>query len=171
MLTLLRLQYFARHQWPFKKAEVGKYSRESFTNVPAALDDWVRTELESGKERPKCLVIIGDRELGKTQWAKSLGPHHHWRNKLTGDRTENAKYAILDDFDDYDATTRHAYKGFWGSQDVIGVKVANGISGHKQWEWGIPTIWLWNEKPAPLWQETGYERQSCVLVTVRHRMY
>jgi len=101
----------------------------------------------------------------------SLGPHHHWRNKFTGKRTEGAKYAIMDDIDDYSQETKDAYKGFWGSQEVIGVKTSNGVSGHKEWDWGIPTIWLWNFKPRPLWNEEGYERQSCVLVTVRERLY
>lgn len=171
VLNLERLQYFARYRWPFEEAQTPKYSRESFTNVPAACDEWVTTELLSGKDRPKCLVLIGPRELGKTSWAKSLGPHHHWRNKFTGDRVEGAKFAIMDDIDDYGPDTRALYKGLWGSQEEIGIKIKNGISGHVKWKWGIPTIWCWNFKPQPLWNETNYECQSSVIVNVVNKMY
>lgn len=171
VLNLQRLQYFARHNWPFQEAKAAKYPRESFTNVPTACDEWVTNELLSGKSRPKCLVLIGPREVGKTSWAKSLGPHHHWRNKFTGNRTEGAKFAIMDDIDDYGPDTRHLYKGMWGSQEEIGVKVKNGISGHVPWVWGIPTIWCWNFKPQPLWNEAHYECESSVIVEVKNKMY
>jgi len=61
VLNLERLQYFARFRWPFKENETAKYTRESFGNVPQACDDWVNNELLSGKDRPKCLVLIGNR--------------------------------------------------------------------------------------------------------------
>lgn len=59
VLNLERLQYFARFKWPFQEAQVVKYPRESFGNVPKECDDWVTSELLSGKDRPKCLVLIG----------------------------------------------------------------------------------------------------------------
>jgi len=66
VLNLERLQYFAKFRWPYQEAKAPKYARESFTNVPAELDDWVRDELMSGKDRPKNLVIIGKRHLRST---------------------------------------------------------------------------------------------------------
>jgi len=77
----------------------------------------------------------------------------------------------MDDIDDYGPDTRKDYKGMWGSQDKIGVKIKNGISGHVEWDWGIPTIWCWNFKPQPLWNETNYECQSSIIVEITEKMY
>lgn len=166
-----RLESFAAKRWgKWAEAEEPEFRNDSFANVPQAMKDWVTTELNGGASRPKCLIVVGGPDLGKTSWAESLGRHHHWRNKFTAERVKDAKYAILDDFDTLN-DHRDEFKGVWGSQRRIGVKVANGVSGHRQWDWGIPSIWLFNQLPSCLWNENNYERQRSILVEVVNKLY
>lgn len=164
-----RLESFAAKRWG-KWEEPREPEFTEFNNVPQSMLDWVNNELNGGVRRPKCLIVVGGADLGKTSWAESLGLHHHWVNRFTSGRVKDARYAILDDFDTLDEH-RHEFKGIWGSQPRVGVKVANGISGHRQWEWGIPSIWLFNRLPACLWDENCYERQRSVLVEINERLY
>lgn len=164
-----RLEYFAAARFPQAIRYGTRYERSSFSNVPEELDTWVSTQLFNGPERPKALVIIGEPGWGKTKWAQSLGvPFEYWMRYLTSKRTEGARYAILDDFDDIKRTE---FKGFWGSQNPIGVKVSNGVSGHKQWNWGIPTIWLFNECPDYLYDTSSYEYKRSVIVRLNRPLF
>lgn len=138
-------------------------------NVPPLIDEWVRTNLFNRPQRPKCLVIIGEPQWGKTKWAQSLGvPFNYWCKYLTARKTQDAQYAILDDFDDIKRTD---FKGFWGCQEIIGVKTSNGVSGHRQWEWGIPTIWLMNQEPDYLKDCRSYEWKQSYIVHLDSKMY
>lgn len=167
--NLQRLEYFADTTFRKPVSYGSSYDRESFGNVPVACDRWVNEELFNGRERPKALVIIGEPGWGKTKWAQSLGvPFNYWMRYITGRRTMGARYAILDDFDEI---KRSEFKGFWGSQEVIGVKVSNGVSGHKQWEWGIPSIWLFNECPEYLNDVNSYEYKRSIVVTLQGPMF
>nr|WHM27973.1 replication-associated protein [Blueberry geminivirus 1] len=166
-----RLESFAAKRWgKWAEPEDVEFELDSFHNVPRAMQDWVTNELNGGGNRPKCLIVVGGARLGKTCWAQSLGRHHHWVNRFTKERVKDARYAILDDFDTLD-DFRNDFKGFWGSQRRVGVKVGNGISGHQCWDWGIPSIWLFNRLPSCLWNENCYERQSSVLVEINEPLY
>lgn len=171
VLNHARLEDFAAKRWGrWNEPIAPDYPQESFTNVPDSLTEWVTNELHAGgarprNYRPKNLILVGGAELGKTSWAESLGPHHYWVNRFTGARTANAGYAVLDDFDTLDQY-KHDFKGVWGSQKRIGVKISNGVSGHKTWEWGIPSIWLYNRLPDCLEDPLSYERQRSELVHI-----
>ncbi|AXH76478.1 MAG: Rep catalytic domain protein [Geminiviridae sp.] len=166
-----RLESFAIKRWgKWEEPEEPAFANDTFLNVPQSMQDWVNNELNGGEARPKCLIVVGGPGLGKTSWAESLGRHHYWVNRFTAARVKDAKYAILDDFDKLD-DERHEFKGFWGSQRRVGVKISNGISGHRMWEWGIPSIWLYNKLPQCLWDETCYERQRSVLVTINRSLF
>lgn len=166
-----RLESFARKRWgKWDEPEEPEFPVESFTNVPEALQQWVTTELRGGAARPKCLILVGGPDLGKSSWARSLGVHHEWINRFTSNRVRGATYAILDDFDTLDHYAKD-FKGIWGCQRRIGVKISNGQSGHRMWEWGIPSIWLFNELPACLWNENCYERQRSVMVTIDRPLF
>lgn len=166
-----RLESFATKRWgKWAEAEEPRFAVDTFTRVPQDMQTWVTEELNGDKDRPKCLIVVGDAELGKTAWAESLGRHHYWVNKFTSERVRDAKYAILDDFDTL-PDHRDEFKGIWGCQRRVGVKVSNGVSGHRQWEWGIPSIWLFNRLPACLWDENSYERKRSTLVYVNERLY
>lgn len=167
VLNYQRLEYFTRNRWPDVTEYGNIYNRESF-KVPRVLDKWVEENLFNRPSRPKCLVLIGEPGWGKTKWAQSFGvPFNYWCKYITNRRVKDAWYAILDDFDEQ---KRNEYKGFWGAQEVIGVKTSNGVSGHKQWDWGLPTIWLFNEWPECL-KEDGYEAKRSVIVKLNRPLY
>lgn len=167
-----RLESFAAKRWGrWEEPEEPEFANGTFTNVPESMLDWVNDNLTNrGNGRTKCLIVVGGPELGKTSWAESLGRHHHWRNRFTSGRVADAKYAILDDFDTYDEH-KDEFKGIWGCQKKVGVKVANGISGFRSWEWGIPSIWLFNRLPVSLCDPDSYERQRSVLVRIENPLY
>lgn len=164
-----RLESFAAKRWG-KWEEPEEPEFVNFSNVPEEMTNWVNDELNGNVSRPKNLVIVGGAELGKTSWARSLGNHHYWINRFTGQRTRNAKYAVLDDFDHLEKE-RADFKGIFGSQRKVGVKVGNGISGHRTWDWGIPSIFLFNELPDFLGNPASYERNRCVFVYLNRPLY
>lgn len=172
VLNHQRIKDFVANEYGvFKEPFVPKYTE--FNNVPDSLTTWVNEELNGDKDRPKCLILVGGPELGKTCWARSLGTHHFWRNCFNGQGlVKGAKYAVIDDLDTYD---KHAddFKGIMGSQGDVGVKLKNGVSGHTSWEWGIPTIWLWNPTNLPLRiaNFNGYERQRNVFVQIESALF
>lgn len=159
-----RLERFAEKNWKKEITYGNQFNRDQFT-VPYSMEEWVNTQLFNGPERPKSLVIIGEPGTGKTKWAMSLGvKFNYWHGYFTGRRTIGARYAILDDFDHM---KQNELKGLWGAQEIIGVKTSNGVSGHKQWEWGIPSIVLWNQ--APEWFDpTCYEWKRSIVVHLRN---
>jgi len=166
-----RLESFAAKRWgKWEQPLEPEYPTGSFENVPQSMKDWVTENLNADVRRPKCLIVVGGPELGKTCWSESLGVHHHWINRFTAGRVRDAKYAILDDFDTYDEH-KDDFKGIWGAQKRVGVKVANGVSGYRQWEWGIPSIWLFNRLPVSLCDPDCYERQRSVLVRINEPLY
>jgi len=156
-----RIARFATIRYAVPEEWQPRYPRSSF-RVPSALDDWVNTQLFNGPERPKTLVIVGEPNSGKTAWAMSLAPHNYWCKWLTGKRNANARYAIFDDFDEYRG---NELKGFWGAQPIVGVKVSNGVSGHKQWKWGLASIFLYNSMPEFL-TRNSYESKVSIVVNI-----
>ena len=58
---------------------------------------WLSTEFKR-KERAKCLVLVGPTRIGKTSWARSLGPHMFFRANFNLSKWDpNAKYIVFDD--------------------------------------------------------------------------
>jgi len=168
-----RLESFARKRWGiWEEPRPAEFERDTFSNVPDSLTTWVNEELNGNKPRPKCLILVGGPDLGKTSWARSLGIHHEWNNRFTKDRVKGAKYAIFNDFDTLDQD-RHEFKGIWGSQDRVGVKIGNGKSGHTTWDWGIPSIWTFNPTSLPLCiaDYNGYERTRNTFVRIDEPLY
>lgn len=78
--------------------------------------------------RPRSLYLWGESRLGKTQWARSLGPHIYfntlvdWKDPETYWRikTGNYNYIIFDDFDPKEWFKRY-YKQFFGAQEKVTV--------------------------------------------------
>lgn len=171
VLNHCRLESFASKRWgKWEEPTEPEYGNDTFGNVPQSLTDWVNNELNGNQARPKCLILVGGPDLGKTSWSRSLGTHHYWVNRFTAGRVKDAKYAILDDFDTLDEHAKE-FKGIWGSQRRVGVKVGNGVSGYRQWDWGIPSIWLFNTLPACLWNEQCYERSRSVVVHIENPLF
>lgn len=68
-------------------------------NLPTAIADWLRVEYTKC-ERAKCLILVGPTRLGKTNWARSLGPHMFWRGNVNyGGWNQNARYIVIDDIE------------------------------------------------------------------------
>lgn len=171
VLNYQKLEHFANSRFPPVVKYGTAYERESFGRVPELMEKWVREELFNGVERPKCLVVIGEPKWGKTKWAQSLGvPFNYWIKYVTNRRETGARYAILDDFVE---TKRSDLKGFFGCQEIIGVKVSNGVSGQKMWEWGIPTIFLFNPEDVPEYLNDvhSYEYKRSTQVTLQGPLF
>lgn len=68
-------------------------------NLPQAITNWLSVEFPK-PERAKCLIVVGASRLGKTNWARSLGPHMFWRSQVNyGDWNPDARYIVIDDID------------------------------------------------------------------------
>lgn len=158
-----QLEYFAARRFGGKSDCVMR-NRIEF-KVPTPLDDWVNTNLFPSPERPKCLVLIGPTRLGKTEWARSLGVHTYWNNYVTAEVTPGARYAVVDDMENFDRFTGR--KAMFGCQKIVGVNPK--YSKLQQWEWGIPTIWLWNHDNKPFLND--YCMQNCTYIEISKNLY
>lgn len=88
---------------------VSPYTPESFTNVPLRALEWVQRYLAQRdwvetKRRSKTLVLMGPSRIGKTCWARSLGPHVYMNglynlDKMREGATRPDSFVILDDFE------------------------------------------------------------------------
>lgn len=176
VLNYQRLQYFAEAKFGGKEPYTPQYGPDTFRNVPEACQKWVREQLFNGPQRPLNLILVGGPGLGKSEWARSLGTHHYWANRITPERVKDARYAVLDDMDSL-VQWRDDSKGIWGSQRVVGIKVGNGVSGYRNWTWGIPSIWTFNQLPPHLYPMNSpgipecYERQRSVIVEIESPLY
>lgn len=132
--------------------------RTSF-NEPRALSQWVATNLFPSPERPKCLILLSPTRYGKTEWARSLGEHSYWNNYVTADRNLNARYAVIDDMERFSSFT--GAKPIFGCQKVIGINPK--YSHLQQWNWGIPTIWLFNHLPAEIHPDSYYAQNAIII--------
>nr|QVW56552.2 MAG: replication-associated protein [Gemygorvirus] len=98
--------------------------------------------------RPKSLIIYGETRLGKTLWARSLGPHIYCCLQFNVDDVraglDDAKYAV---FDDMQGGFKFfpSYKGWLGAQSQF--TVTDKFRHKTTIQWGRPTIWLTNESP------------------------
>lgn len=95
-------------------------------------------------DRPLSLVIIGPSRIGKTAWARSLGPHMYFNTYINLDRwNDNAKYIILDDFTIEVDKYLPSWKCFFGSQEEF--TLTDKYRSKRTVKWGKPLIWLNNE--------------------------
>lgn len=90
----------------------------------------------------------GETRLGKTIWARSLGPHIYcclqWNVDDLKAGLDDAKYAVLDDIQG-NFQFFPAYKGWLGAQNTF--TVTDKYRGKTTIPWGRPTIWLMNDDP------------------------
>lgn len=127
--------------------------------TPSCLDRWVAENLFPSPERPKCLVLISPTRFGKTEWARSLGAHTYWNNYVTAERNLDARYAVIDDMERFSHFS--GAKAIFGCQKVVGINPK--YSHLQQWNWGIPTIWLFNQKPLEICPNSYYEQNATII--------
>ncbi|KAF5931503.1 hypothetical protein HYC85_027674 [Camellia sinensis] len=69
--------------------------------VPAAIQQWVADNIRDEAQRPhrpKSIIIEGPSRIGKTCWARSLGPHNYYSGHIDlRDHKNDAFYNIIDD--------------------------------------------------------------------------
>lgn len=115
--------------------------------LPQPLLEWTNQRLEP--ERPKSLILCGGTRLGKTEWARSLGPHTYWNGLFDlSVLNPNSEYAI---FDDFDFNKFYSPKQWFGAQKVF--TVTDKYRKKKTIQWGKPIIWLCNADQNPLAQD------------------
>lgn len=156
----------------FPAEEFPPYVPPAYVNkawsLPRALSDWVANEMLK-TDRPKCLVLVGESRLGKTQWARSLGRHMYWRGMTNVTHWDDAAmYLIFDDIEWQfipqkkslltcmgSATVTDKYKG---KKDIIVNKVAIVLMNEFDIE-SIPESSYWKKNlcviniTEKLWQE------------------
>lgn len=94
---------------------------------------------------PKGLVLFGSTRLGKTVWARSLGPHNYFGGLFNvDDFSESAEYAIFDDIAG-GFSFFPGYKNWMGGQFQF--TVTDKFKHKRTVRWGKPTIWLCNTDP------------------------
>lgn len=118
-----RLEYFADKR--FKPVASGYTPRYTEFTLPDSLQQWYNDNFVARPDRPKSLVLIGRSRLGKTEWARSLGPHVFVRGTWNAESFKTAfDYIVFDDFDfsymlgDKKDTLG---KGFFGCQGEVNV--------------------------------------------------
>lgn len=101
---------------------------------------------EADTVRQKSLVLYGETRLGKTMWARSLGPHMYFCGLYSGAeamRYAECAYAVFDDMGGLKYVPQ--YKNWLGCQMQFQVKML--YKDPKIITWGKPCIWLANEDP------------------------
>ncbi|AMH87672.1 replication-associated protein [Pteropus associated gemycircularvirus 10] len=98
-----------------------------------------------GRELP---VLYGPSRLGKTLWARSLGPHAYIMGMVSGHvltrDMPDAQYAVFDDMRG-GISMFPSFKEWFGAQEVVTVKTL--YRDPVQMKWGKPCIWLANADP------------------------
>lgn len=129
-------------------AYVPNFEVRPFSNVPVGALEWAERYLASGFQgRPKALVLIGRTRIGKTAWARSLGPHIYMngyysvKSLINGEK--EAKYVIFDDFL-FDRIPLP--RVFFGGQQEF-TMTDKYFGKHVFTNWSKPVIFLWNEFP------------------------
>lgn len=150
------------------------YARGTFTNVPDALDDWVRTELNGWEDRRRSLFIIGPSRTGKTSWARSLGEHIYCMSSIVPgalkNRPKDCDYIVFDDIEQSTLDKSQLasnWKVFVGCQRHLTInekyKPAETVN------WGIPSIWCLNKMLD--FSDMDFLHLNAVIVYVNDKIY
>ncbi|KAI8573844.1 hypothetical protein RHMOL_Rhmol01G0306900 [Rhododendron molle] len=122
------------------------FSNSTFINIPQELKQWALDNVKdpaARPDRPISIIIEGPSRIGKTVWARSLGPHNYLAGYLDLNSdvySNNAWYNVIDGVDPH-------YLKHW--KDFIGAEKdwqSNCKYGKKptQISGGIPAIVLCN---------------------------
>jgi len=116
-------------------------------------------------ERGRSLILYGPSRLGKTEWARSLGPHFYLNGGFDlGELDETKAYAI---FDDFDWTTFKSYKQWLGCQRLF--TVTDKYRKKMQFHWGKPCILLSNQRPEG-WDEE-WLAVNCEIIRINNKLF
>jgi len=106
-------------------------------------------------ERPVSLLLIGPSRVGKTEWARSLGPHMYFCGQFNlDDWDDGARYIVLDDFD---IRFVPQWKSFFGAQKTF--TLTDKYRKKRTVTWGRPLIWICNPDMDPRGSLSGAARE------------
>lgn len=156
-----KLQYFAEHH--FKKAKPVYVSPYQEFILHPDLAEWIDSEFKSDKRRRKSLILVGPSRLGKTEWARSLGPHMYFNHlaNFKDDWNDEAEYIVFDDFS-FDFIPNK--KGFFGAQQEF--QISGKYMRTRTVQWGKVCIYLTNDMPFIKPEERDWYEQNCTMIVL-----
>ncbi|KAI5980475.1 hypothetical protein F5J12DRAFT_789200 [Pisolithus orientalis] len=145
---------FADKHW---KAQRPAYESKwtEFPRLPATLAEWASGEMKN-PDRPKTLCVWGPSRTGKTEWARSLGPHIYMNGQLNA-----AKLFELDGDQEpeYLVARRH------GHRPLLYMRKRTVF-------WGKPCIWLNNKNPLNTTvHDVDWLKANTVVYNLDHPLY
>lgn len=131
--------------------------------TPPQLTAWIDQMVG---ERPLSLVLFGPTRLGKTDWARAVGPHMYFNGMFDLSAwSDNAAYAVFDDFDDW--AQWRSWKQWLGAQHEF--TVTDKYMRKRTIRWGKPCILLSND--LPIFKDMIWLRANCFVVEVLNKMF
>ncbi|CBY85120.1 Replication-associated protein [Sweet potato leaf curl Uganda virus-[Uganda:Kampala:2008]] len=121
------------------------FSLSSFNNVPDIISEWAAENVMDSAarpDRPISIVIEGPSRIGKTVWARSLGPHNYLCGHLDLSPKVYSNSAWYNVIDDVNPQYLKHFKEFMGAQKDWQSNCKYGKP--VQIKGGIPTIFLCN---------------------------
>nr|ADZ96565.1 C1 [Sweet potato golden vein associated virus] len=121
------------------------FSISSFNAVPDIISDWAAENVMDSAarpDRPISIVIEGPSRIGKTVWARSLGPHNYLCGHLDLSPKVYSNSAWYNVIDDVNPQYLKHFKEFMGAQKDWQSNCKYGKP--VQIKGGIPTIFLCN---------------------------
>lgn len=168
VLQYERLEYFKSKYFSTPAPTIQLRSRDMF-RVPDTMNDWVTNNLDNLPERPISLHLYGPTRTGKTEWARSLGPHIYWNGMIDISTWDNsATYMILDDFDWEFIPNK---KGLIGCQKQI--VLTDKYRKKMSVTWGKPVILIANENFIHDMKATmaSWFESNCQIVRIANDLY
>lgn len=117
-------------------------------------------------ERRLSLILISPTRYGKTQWARSLGPHLYFNNMFDlGLFSDLCSYAIFDDLPWEHFSKFH--KQWMGCQETF--TVTDKYRKKKTISWGKPSIFLCNPEDEP--PESNWLNENSLRIRLRSSLF
>jgi hypothetical protein len=120
-------------------------------------------------------VLFGASRLGKTLWARSLGPHIYFGGLFSAAeaaKSGDAEYAVFDDMQG-GLDFFHGYKNWLGCQPEFTIKQLYK-DPHLMY-WGKPSIWVCNKDPRIVNDKSLIDLEwldaNCIFVEVRETIF
>jgi hypothetical protein len=138
---------------------------ETIFKIPFELEMWLDSMFCVGS-RPITLVLSGTTRYGKTNWARSLGPHMYFNSQFNmDDWDDEAKYMVLDDMKFEFIPSR---KALWGAQQQF---VITDKYRHKRTvQWGKQLIFICNDLPA-FTEDVLFYNENTFHVDIKEKLF
>ena len=119
VINLEKVEYFANKHFKKETPQYqSKYTAEDFEVSCPHMKMWA-DQIGRNLDRPFTLILCGPSRTGKTQWARSLGPHIYFNGMFNLDKWNDEAGFIV--FDDYNIDYLINYKQWFGGQEEIEV--------------------------------------------------